>query len=164
MEGQGELAPSTDRLAEELRERNLRLTPQRLAVWEFLRSSRVHPTVEEIYEGVRRTTPGISLATVYNTVNLLVELGWVRELPAPDARRFDGDPRPHQHVVCRQCGKIVDYHGVDLSPLRREVEEATGFTVVSERLELLGACPDCREAGGAPGSGEAAAGPATSAD
>lgn len=130
----------------DLRQYNIRVTPQRQAILNFLKQTDTHPTAEEIYEHVRHSFPGISLATVYNTVNLFVELGLVRELTNADrSSRFDGDVSDHYHLVCNKCGSIFDYHGRDLDDIEAEVTRDTGFQVSSRRLDFFGICPNCRE-------------------
>lgn len=130
----------------DLRQYKIRVTPQRQAILRFLKQTDSHPTAEQIFEHVRHSFPGISLATVYNTVNLFVELGLVRELPNADrSSRFDGDVSDHYHLVCNKCGAIVDYHGRDLKDLEEDVARDTGFQVSSRRVDFFGICPDCRE-------------------
>jgi Fur family peroxide stress response transcriptional regulator len=107
-----------------------------------------HLSVEEIYRRVREDFPSISLATVYKTVALMKELGEVHELGFLDDRSYyDGSrPYPHPHLVCRECGKIVD---VEIPELERVVKQhASGDTEgweVSQRFDVWGICPQCRE-------------------
>lgn len=129
----------------DLRQYNVRVTPQRQAILRFLKQTDSHPTAEEIYEHVRHSFPGISLATVYNTVNLFVELGLVRELSHSErSSRFDGDVSDHYHLVCNRCGSIADYRGRDLDELEAEVTRDTGFQVSSRRVDFFGLCPACQ--------------------
>lgn len=105
-----------DQMIQKLRQRDCRITPQRLAVLKILASSQGHPSVERIYEQVKTDFPTTSLATVYKTVSLIKELGEVLELGFSDgSNRYDGNkPYPHPHMVCTQCKKIID---PDLSSL-----------------------------------------------
>jgi Fur family peroxide stress response transcriptional regulator len=132
-----------------LRERDFRLTPQRLAILKILATSNGHPSVDKIFDQVRQDFPTTSLATVYKTINLLKELGEVLELGFPDgSNRYDGSkPYPHPHMVCLKCKKIFDTELQSLENLTREAEQKTGFDILSHRLDFFGLCPDCRHSG-----------------
>src|SRR5579863_3475160 len=87
----------------------MRMTPQRRAIFRYLSGNQAHPTAEEIFRAVRRRHPGLSLATVYNTLETLHELGEVGRLElGGGAERFDPEVRPHHHFNCRRCGKVQD--------------------------------------------------------
>ena len=91
------------------------LTPRREKLLEILAASRRHPSVSEIHEEVKRSFPQTSLATVYNTIELLKETGQVLEIEFSSAsNRYDGRrPRSHPHLVCLECGKIDDLDPVE---------------------------------------------------
>ena len=126
-----------------LHDAGIRLTPQRLMVVEALAGNRTHPTVENIYELVRRKYPTVSLATVYHTVTLLARYGLIRELHAgKDGLRCDPDTSQHAHAYCRQCGKIAD---VELSSkLCVKEETLDNFLIAGVEVSLFGLCNDCR--------------------
>jgi Fur family peroxide stress response transcriptional regulator len=134
-----------------LKERNCRLTPQRLAVLEILAASEGHPSVERIYEQIQPDFPMTSLATVYKTVNLLREMGEVFELSLNDSgNRYDGNkPYPHPHLICTQCDAIEDLEVDVLTDIPQQVARGTGYRIVSHRLDFFGICPKC-QAKGAP--------------
>ncbi len=122
-----------------------RFTEQRAAVFRFLASTDRHPTADEVFLGVRQDLPGISLATVYKSLETLVGCGLAVKLTYGDgSARYDGRTDPHHHARCVVCGKVRDIAG-DLPP--REIdhlrEQADGFTVVGYRLELSGYCSEC---------------------
>jgi len=129
-----------------LRERDFRITPQRMAVVKILASGKGHPSVESIYEKVRKDFPTISVATVYKTVTLLKELNEVLELGFPrGSNRYDGSkPYPHPHLICTECRKIVDPDLASLTDMTKELISDTGFHIVSHRLDFFGICPDCQ--------------------
>ena len=135
-----------NQMVEKLREREFRLTPQRLAVLKVLAVSHGHPSVERIYEQVKTDFPTTSLATVYKTVSLVKELGEVLELGfSNDRNRYDGNkPYPHPHLICTQCKKIVDPDLSGLYHMTAELEQETGFRIVNHRMDFFGICPDCR--------------------
>ena len=131
----------------QLKDKGVRFTPQRQAILEFLLRTDTHPTAEDIYQFVKAKFPGVSLGTIYNTLNMLKEHGHILELSYGDmSSRFDGNSKNHYHVVCIECGRVVDYQR-PLIQLEQEAEEMTGFKVMSHRLEFSGICPECRKRG-----------------
>jgi Fur family peroxide stress response transcriptional regulator len=142
-------SPDTRQRLEEmlskLRELGFRITPQRLAVLRVLAASEGHPTVEGIYETVRSEFPTTSIATVYKTVHLLKQINEVLELGFPEGgNRYDGNkPYPHPHVVCVRCRKILDPDLRSLKDMTAEVAAATGFEILTHRVDFFGLCTEC---------------------
>jgi Fur family peroxide stress response transcriptional regulator len=134
-------------MLKKLRERQFRITPQRIAILKVLASTSEHPTVERIYEQVKSDFPTTSLATVYKTVTLLKELNEVLELGFPDgSNRYDGNkPHPHPHVICLKCKKIVDPDLSGLADMASELKRETGFKIMNHRLDFFGICPSCQK-------------------
>ncbi len=134
-------------MLQKLRQRNFRITPQRIAVLKILAFSEEHPSVENIYEKVKEDFPTTSLATVYKTVTLLKELNEVLELGFPEgSNRYDGNkPYPHPHLICTNCKKIVDPDLASLKDMTQELVSDTGFQIINDRLDFFGICPDCQE-------------------
>jgi Fur family transcriptional regulator, peroxide stress response regulator len=130
-----------------IKERDFRITPQRLAVLKILAASNGHPSVDRIYEQVKIDFPTTSLATVYKTLTLLKELGEVLELGFPDgSNRYDGNnPHPHPHMVCIKCKNIMDPDLISFEQLTEEATEKTGFKIVTHRLDFFGLCPECQK-------------------
>ena len=138
-----------EELIEKLRERNYRITPQRMAVLKILAISDGHPSVEQVHEQMKVDFPTTSLATVYKTVTLLKEMGEVLELGFGDGgNRYDGNkPYPHPHLICTQCGAIEDLEVGAVYDIPQRVARDTGYRIVSHRLDFFGVCPDCQVAG-----------------
>jgi len=132
-------------ILKKLKDKGVRFTPQRQAILEYLLGTDAHPTAEEIYHHVKAKFPGVSLGTIYNTLNMLKEHGYVLELSYGDmSSRFDGNPSNHYHIVCTECCKVVDFH----RPLLQVEEEASaqsGFDILGHRLEFYGVCPECQK-------------------
>jgi Fe2+ or Zn2+ uptake regulation protein len=106
----------------------LRLTPQRLAIaHEVLAQD--HPTAAEVYDAVRVQFPTMGLATVYATLNVMVERGLLRPLAFENAVRFDANVTPHANLICTACGRITDYDGCDdvVRALRDRAAHDEGF-------------------------------------
>lgn len=144
------MADGTKRLKnmlEALRSRGYRITPQRLAILKILAESRGHPSVESIYKEVKAAFPTTSLATIYKTLTLLKELGQVLELGFADwGSRYDGNrPFPHPHIICTQCGAIVDPENESMSVMTQEMAQASGFKITHHRLDFFGLCPQCQK-------------------
>ena len=137
---------STDlSLRRALEAKGQRFTGQRAAVYRFLAGTEIHPTADEVFLGVRQLLPGISLATVYKSLETLVGCGLAVKLTYGDgSARYDGRTDPHHHARCLVCGKVKDVHGdiagEDLQPI---CGSAGGFTVTGYRLELTGYCASC---------------------
>ena len=137
-----------EELVSKLRARGFRLTPQRRAVLAILASEETHPTVEQIYRCVKEEFPMTSLATVYKTVALLKEMGEVLELSLSDeGKQYDcRRPRPHPHLICVDCGRIVDLRLDELEQTPDEVARSTGYRIVNHRFDFFGICPNCQGA------------------
>ncbi|MFD3448078.1 peroxide-responsive transcriptional repressor PerR [Microbacteriaceae bacterium 4G12] len=130
---------------EMLKSTGVRITPQRHAILEYLVESMMHPTADEIYKALEGKFPNMSVATVYNNLRVFKEVGLVKELTYGDASsRFDYVTNQHYHVICEQCGKIVDFSYTGLDEIERKASEETGFTIKSHRMELYGICPECK--------------------
>lgn len=122
----------------------LKLTPQRLAILGCLEGNKTHPSAEEIYNEVAKKFPTMSLATVYNTLEVLRRKGEVQELTIdPDKKRFDPDTGPHHHLICTGCKRIVDVR-VDYSPTLPAGEDKD-FEILGSHIEFYGLCPECRK-------------------
>lgn len=140
----------TDRLeqmVQRLKENENRITPQRYAILKTLAESTTHPSAETIYEMLTDLYPTMSLATVYKTLNLLKNEGEVLELEFSElSNRYDGNkPYPHPHVICTQCGKIVDPSQLNMEAIMAKMMQETGFTISNHRLDFYGLCPDCQK-------------------
>lgn len=130
-----------------------RLTPQREAVLRAIREREDHPTASDIFEAARKYFPAISYATVYNSLRYLRQTGLVREISFGDgASRYDGITERHDHALCTDCGKLVDFDLAEAAELMREAARKSRFQAESVHLTLMGLCPDCHEANEEKGS------------
>ncbi|WP_040912224.1 peroxide-responsive transcriptional repressor PerR [Lentibacillus jeotgali] len=129
-----------------LRDSGVRITPQRHAVLEYLLNSMVHPTADDIYKALEGKFPNMSVATVYNNLRVLRKIGLVRELTYGDSSsRFDFNSSEHYHIICEECGKIVDFHYPTLDEVESLAEQVTGFDVSHHRMEIYGKCEECQQ-------------------
>jgi len=135
--------PAREALLRCSRERGMRVTAQRLAIYRELLSACDHPRPEELFRRVRATTPSLSLATVYKALDALVDLGLVRQVPvAGDVKRFDANLGRHHHLVCRRCRGVTDIVDRKLDQIAL-TRRPRGFLVQEVRVELLGLCSSC---------------------
>jgi Fe2+ or Zn2+ uptake regulation protein len=122
------------------------LTKQREAVLQVIRESENHLTACEIYEAARRRLPSISYATVYNSLKYLKEAGLVNEISFGNgASRYDRETDRHDHALCTECGKLVDFDLTVTSEMVRAAVRKTRFKPETIHLTLRGLCPDCRD-------------------
>ncbi|MEK4404952.1 MULTISPECIES: peroxide-responsive transcriptional repressor PerR [Sporosarcina] len=127
-----------------LKNSGVRITPQRHAILEYLISSESHPTADDIYKALESDFPNMSVATVYNNLRVFRNAGLIKELTYGDASsRFDFVTHDHYHIICDECGTIVDFHHPGLEEVERLASHVTGFKVNYHRLEVYGTCPSC---------------------
>jgi Fe2+ or Zn2+ uptake regulation protein len=131
-------------LSEALRARGGRVTPQRLAIAKVVRETGGHVTAEAVFGEVSQRMPGVSLPTVYATLELLEELGQVRRVPgATGAVMFDARTDAHDHFVCRRCGAVADLDcGTDRAAALLAAT-ALGFRPDDAQVVVCGLCADC---------------------
>jgi len=135
-----------DRVIGRLRQEGLKVTPQRIAVVKYLDGNTSHPSVEEIHREVSRDFPTISLATVYNTLDTLEQIGEVRAVTIdPTRKHYDPETRPHHHLMCTSCCCIRDVFADYSSVLRVPDDLARQFRVKEAAVSFRGVCRDCAE-------------------
>jgi Fur family transcriptional regulator, stress-responsive regulator len=132
-------------LVDRLRDRGWRLTAQRRVIAEVMTGDHVHLAADEVLERAREALPEVSLATVYNTLNELVSIGELVEIPHADGRkRYDPNVvERHHHLVCVMCGRMLDVHTDDP---RLPAEQHHGFEVLGVEVTFRARCPDCAAA------------------
>jgi len=137
-----------ERLIGKLRERHLRVTPQRIVIHRELCSESQHMTAEQVLASVSDVLPGTSLPTVYSTLELLESLQLVRRVGTGNgAVVFDSRVEPHAHTVCRQCGAMADLEGTAAPEDALTEAGATGFVPDHAQLVVWGLCRDCAALG-----------------
>jgi len=142
------MGPDKDRfqvIIKKLRDSGHRITPQRMAIVKIVATSEDHPSVENIYDRIKKDYPTVSLATVYKNILLLKSIGEVAELTFPDgSNRYDGrKTTPHLHVICVRCKKIVDADMDNLDEIAKKIEVDTDYKIIDQRFEFFGICRNC---------------------
>ena len=129
-------------MIERLQQRGVTLTPQRIAVIEFLQNSRDHPCVDKIYQAIKKKYPSMSPATVYSTLQLLKEMGEIQELHIRGDRAcYDPIPLRHHHFFCRCCERIFDVE-INNCPVANN-KIIAGYRVEEVQAYLYGICSGC---------------------
>lgn len=123
-----------------------RLTKQRRAVCAYLANTDTHPTPYDVFAEISHSHPEISRATVYNTLNLLKQLGVITEISlGDDHARYETDINPHVNLICLRCHSVTDYaEAPPVDTLYTQIQEQTGFYPVTSQTEVLGFCQECR--------------------
>jgi Fur family ferric uptake transcriptional regulator len=132
-------------LIERLRKQGYRLTPQREMIVEAVAHAGHHVTAEEVHEQVRARTSAVNVATVYRTLDLLVELGLISRADLGAGRVTYASPihGPHCHLVCRRCGHVIEADHEIVVPLDRFLRDQYHFVADLDHLAISGLCADC---------------------
>jgi Fur family transcriptional regulator, peroxide stress response regulator len=136
-----------DTMIQALKNSGYRVTPQRMAICQFLAKSDEHPSAQMIFEQLRMEYDTLSLATVYNTLEALTHLGVVNllgEIGQSDAVRYDADTGPHINLACIRCHRITDIPSGTVNILAEEVEKNSGYSLLGARVLYYGVCPECQ--------------------
>lgn len=133
-------------LIKKMREKGLKLTPQRLAIVDVrVETNPLHPSARVIYHSAKQRTKGLSLSTVYYTLNELSKHGIIKMLEFDKMEdRYEGTLTDHINLICKECHGIMDY-GVPVVIDSKEVTRKTRFWVTDTRLEYYGYCEKCRK-------------------
>ena len=129
-----------------LSEKGYRLTPQRLMILSAIENSEDHISAEEIYAQVVAKYPHINISTVYRTLELLEQLGLVTEtdLGGGRVRYHPGDKGHHHHLVCKECGAIIDLDESVLARLHDVLLNRYNFNADMKHMAIFGRCANCK--------------------
>ncbi|CAM2905866.1 Fur family transcriptional regulator [Helicobacter burdigaliensis] len=128
-----------------LKENNLKVTPQRMAILKEIERNG-HISIEEIYENIKENHPSMSLATIYKNLTSMQEAKIIDEVKLPNQKqRYELIKQPHIHLVCERCGDIKDIH-LDraIKDLKESCEKETNYKIEDSSIALLGICPNCK--------------------
>ena len=135
-------------LIEMIKERGMRITPQRAIILEVVESLRGHITAEDVFQQVQRVNAYISLATVYRTLEMLREMNLITQTNFGQSQAHFAlkDHGPHHHLVCLNCHQLEEFSDDIFDPIRVRMEDSYGFEVHTEHMSLFGICQACRQA------------------
>ena len=141
----------TSNVNEKLKKKGYKFTPQRKAILEVISENMgLHLSSEEIYDYVKVKSPDIGLATVYRTVQLLVELDVLSKLNLDDGfvryelNDHDGDQHHHHHLICSECGSISEVREDLLESIEKQIEMKYEFQIRDHKLKFFGICKSCQ--------------------
>ena len=133
-----------EELVSSLREEGFRITPQRVAILDYLLKTDDHPSAEYIHKIIRKKYPMVSLSTVYKTLDLLKEKKLVHELEVDGESRFDAHTDAHINLVCMKCGKIDDVDEDSLNEIQNRAAKKSKYLILKGSFELFGYCNNCK--------------------
>jgi len=134
-------------LEEYIARHNLKITNQRRVVLDSFLKSENHVSAEDLYKMVSEQDPKIGLATVYRTLALFTQSGLATELDFGDGqKRYEHKymHSHHDHMICTECGKIVEFNHPMIEKLQKEIAAKHGFNMTSHKLDLFGICGQCK--------------------
>jgi Fur family ferric uptake transcriptional regulator len=134
-----------NRMSEDLHEKGLRMTPQRMMIVAAIEESTDHISAEDVYSQVIKKYPNVNISTVYRTLELLEEMGLVTktDLGGGRVRYHPAEKGHHHHLVCRECGKIIDLKEDAMNGLKESLAKDYQFIADLRHLGIWGRCLQC---------------------
>lgn len=132
-----------DSIIEKLKQRGVRLTPQRLAICDLIFDNHNHPSAEDIYLSIKEQFPTISLATVYKTFTLLKNENLVSEIPVGTFSRFDPKKEVHINIICPVCNTISDLETSSVKDFYNAIKSELGGGIIDQQFNIFKKCPNC---------------------
>lgn len=133
-----------EQIVDSLREEGHRITPQRIAIMDYLLNTEEHPSAELVHTTVKKRYPMVSLSTVYKTLDLLREKRLVNEIEIEGESRFDAHVDDHINLVCLNCGKIEDVDEKALRNIQSKIAKRSEYHIIKGSFELHGYCGRCK--------------------
>lgn len=133
---------SADQIRDQLKQKGLKVTPQRVAIYEAVAILKNHPTAEKIIDYIKKNHPNISVGTVYKVLDSLVENQLLKKVKSEkDVMRYDAIMQQHHHLYCSETERIEDFEDPDLDKLITEYfkhKKIKGFKVKDITLQIIG--------------------------
>ena len=135
---------TVDNVVERFKSKKLKITPQRLGIFEILEGNTAHLSAEDVFKEIRKSYPTISFTTVYKTLEIMEKMGEIMKITIDEERKhYDPDTNIHHHIICSRCNKISDIKDDSIKPkLPREILDE--FTPSSYHISFYGTCKKCR--------------------
>lgn len=134
-----------DALSLKFKEKKLKLTPQRIAIYKYLVSTNEHPSAETIYKAIQKEYLTMSLATVYKTLKTLVSVNLIQELNVGEGNfRYDANVSNHPHIHCIKCGRVDDINDLTFDSLNSKAQKYTDYDILFSKIYFYGICPRCK--------------------
>jgi Fe2+ or Zn2+ uptake regulation protein len=131
-------------IIKKMRDNNIKVTPQRIAIIKFLEENKIHPTAEKIFNNIIKDYPTISLATIYNTLEKLEEINEIYKLKITDDNKvnYENNLNPHHHFYCKKCKNIFD---IDIKCDYFNIKIVEGNHIEEVHGYFKGLCKNCFE-------------------
>ena len=147
---QKQIVPTTEtshNLTEELTRQGYRMTPQRMMIVDAIEHTENHISAEDIFRQVVAKYPNVNVSTVYRTLELLEKLGLVTktEMGVGHIVYHPLEKGHHHHLICRECGNIINLDESVLAPLKESLQQNYQFTAELRHLGIMGLCADCKQ-------------------
>jgi Fe2+ or Zn2+ uptake regulation protein len=136
-----------EEIVDKFQEQGYKITPQRRGIFEILVGNESHPRAEDIYDALKERMPDVSLATVYNTLSTLKEMGMVNVLSIveDDSIRYDPTTDVHDHLFCLDCNSIFDVER-DATEMSFPQRKIPGFQLIDRKqVTYYGYCAECQK-------------------
>lgn len=131
-------------LVTSLRKEGFRITPQRMAIVDYVMNTEEHPSAEHIHKVIQKQHPMVSLSTVYKTLDLLREKRLLNEIEVNGESRFDPNTGEHVNLVCLNCGIIEDSDEGELKEIQNKIAKKSKYLIIRGSLDLYGYCSKCK--------------------
>lgn len=132
-----------------IRENKLKTSKRRDLIFDYILKSSEHFTIDNVYHSLVKTNPDIGIATVYRTIRLLVECGILLEHSFGAKKGFyevnNSQSQHHGHLICRDCGKIVEFQYDDILEFQKSIARTHEFNIDFSKLEIYGICSECQK-------------------
>ena len=132
-----------------IQRKGLKRTSQRDLILDVFLRTEEHLSIEDLYRLVQREDPTVGQTTVYRTLKLLTEAGLAREVRFGDGRthyEHNYKHQHHDHMICSECGKIIEFFSAELEALQDSMAAQHGFEITQHLLRIIGVCADCQHA------------------
>jgi len=124
--------------------RDIKYTNQRVEILDYLKDNYSHPTVEQVFEAVRKKLTRISKATVYKNLRFLAEKGLIQEVNIKGVSRFEPNLEAHHHLICKKCGRIIDFKSDELTNYTLGIaKKLKDMKIESATTNFYGLCEKC---------------------
>lgn len=133
-----------DQVVSSLRREGFRITPQRIAIVDYIMTNEEHPSAEQIHKFVQRKYPMVSLSTVYKTLDLMRSKKLVNEIEVKGQSRFDANTGEHINLVCLNCGKIEDLDDESIKKIQSRVAKRSKYLILRGSFDFYGYCIACK--------------------
>ena len=143
MQKRDKIKLSIEKLRQLFDKAGLRLTHQRIMIYNAIMEATDHPSAEVLYERLKKDIPTISLDTVYRTLATFENLGLIRKVQVFDFIRFEPDLSTHHHFICKRCKKIIDFNWPEFDKMPLPEDLKTLGEIIGQQVEVRGICKKC---------------------